>query len=135
MFSLWLFAFCILLCHVSQFKSLQFLLQFSVKKESNFPQLNFFSSLPGGSRHNAKYYDERVLFFLRHFSNWSSLYRNALTVRVLIHFCYLPNKHITLFQHYNNVVDVQITLLQRQNDVVCLLGSRLFHSPYNNYKP
>ena len=32
------------------------------------------------------------------------------------------NKLTTLFQRCNNVVDVQTTLLQRQNDVVCLLG-------------
>ena len=29
----------------------------------------------------------------------------------------------TSFQHCNNVVDVFIALLRRQNDVVCLLGS------------
>ena len=30
--------------------------------------------------------------------------------------------HTTFFQRCNDVVDVQTTLLQRQNDVVCLLG-------------
>ena len=34
-----------------------------------------------------------------------------------------PSKHTTLSQGCNNVVDVQTTLYQRQNDVVCLLGS------------
>ena len=33
-----------------------------------------------------------------------------------------PSKHTTSFQRCNNVVDVRTTLLQRWNDVVCLLG-------------
>ena len=33
-----------------------------------------------------------------------------------------PSKHTTSFQCCNNFVDVRTTLLQRQNDVVCLLG-------------
>ena len=33
-----------------------------------------------------------------------------------------PSKHTTLFQRCNNVVDIQTTLNQRQNDVVRLLG-------------
>ena len=35
----------------------------------------------------------------------------------------LPSKHTTLFKLCNNVVDIQTTLYQRQNDVVCLLDS------------
>ena len=31
---------------------------------------------------------------------------------------YFPSKHTTLFQRFNNGVDVQTTLYQRQNDVV-----------------
>ena len=34
----------------------------------------------------------------------------------------LTSKHMTSFWRCNNVIDVQATLLQRQNDVVCLLG-------------
>ena len=33
-----------------------------------------------------------------------------------------PSEHTISFQRCSNVVDVQTTLLQRQNDVVCLLG-------------
>ena len=33
-----------------------------------------------------------------------------------------PSEHTSLFQRCNNIVDVQTTLYQHQNDVVCLLG-------------
>ena len=32
----------------------------------------------GGSRQKVYHYEERVIFFTRHFSNWSTLHRNAL---------------------------------------------------------
>ena len=32
----------------------------------------------GGSRHKAQHYDERVLLYIRYFSNYSTLDRNAL---------------------------------------------------------
>ena len=34
-----------------------------------------------------------------------------------------PSEHATLFWRCNNVADAQTTSLQRQNDIVCLLGS------------
>ena len=37
----------------------------------------------------------------------------------------LPSKQKTLFRRCNNVFDVQTTLYQRQNDVVCLLGKSI----------
>ena len=38
----------------------------------------------GGSRHKAHHYSEKVIFFIRHFNNYSTLHRNALaTLRTL----------------------------------------------------
>ena len=59
----------------------------------------------GGSRHKVHNYEERVTFFIRHFSNYYILHRNASAARAA---CLDPRLHTTL--------------LQRQNDVVCLLG-------------
>ena len=42
--------------------------------ERNFPD----EQPKGGSRHEAQYYGERFLFFIRHFNNSSTLHRNAL---------------------------------------------------------
>ena len=41
-----------------------------------------------------------------------------------------PSKHMSLFQRRNNVTDVQTTLYQRQNDVVCLLKMSRFMVNY-----
>ena len=39
---------------------------------------NFKICIKGGSRHKVHHYKERVIFYVRHFSNWSTLHRNAL---------------------------------------------------------
>ena len=43
----------------------------------------------------------------------------------------LPMKHTTLFRRFDNVVDVQTTLYQRQNDAVSLLGRYTIQKCYN----
>ena len=77
-------------------------LKFTYIDGSNYPPtrlLSVFQSLPGLStitqfhfivylpnqvriyRHKVSHYEERVIFFIRHFSSWSTLHRNALAAR------------------------------------------------------
>ena len=73
----------------------EFLLSLRKKSSSLISNTNAMVRDKGGSRHKVHHYEERVFFFLRHFSNWSTLHRNALAswARSALAWFYIFEKH------------------------------------------